>query len=547
MPNADEDWDITRRQLVRLGAGGMLALSSSGLLAACGSGAASGGSGSSGGASSPAYSNGPSTKGPPVRGGTLTVGILTGGNAETIDVRKTYVIADYLRTQSLYDSLFFPTPGGEVAPALATEAIPNHDATVWTLKLRDGVEWHDGKPFTADDVVYTIKASWASADNFAVTIFAPFIDYKNVRKRDKLTVEVPLLKPLAQFPYMTNMSNLLIVQDGTKKYAGSPGTGPFKYESFTPGSGSVFTANRNYWISGQPYVDRLVVNSSFSTDSARLNAVLSGTVDVAPTVPQALARAYSSRIVLGNQQGAGAITLGMRLDKAPFTDVRVVQAMKYLVDREAIVKNIYQGYATVGNDCFGNTYQYYASELKRPHDPERARSLLKQAGVLGRQVTLLTSETIPGQNELATLFQAQARAIGLQVRLQTVDPSLYYTPSSPGGAPTTKVFSTDSFLGNISSLPILYVQAFASQYFNSTHWSGAKRQAILFDALAEKDPAKAKDKWLAAQKLQYDFGGYVIAANQNWVDAYASHVRGLQTTTIGPISNYTFRTGWLAA
>lgn len=531
--------DATRREFLRAGAGGALALSAGGtLLSACGSETQQPDAGT--------LSKGPEAGGTPVRGGTLRVGLgQPGGSAETISVPQTYVLPDYARSQNLYDPLFFPVSGGKVEPALATEAIPNADATEWTIRLRDGVTWHDGKSFTADDVVYTIKSSWASKDNYATTMVAAVIDFDGVRKVDNLTVRVPLRMPIAQFSYLTNMSNLYVVPDGTKDFGKAPGTGPFKLESFNPGKQSVFSRNENYWIEGQPYIDRLIMDSSFTSETARLNALLGGQLDVVPTVPQGLARANASKVVLGNQHGPGAISMGMAIDEKPFTDKRVREAIKLLIDRQAFVDDIYSGYATVGNDLLGNTYEYFAEDLTREQDTEKAASLIKASGVDRASVTLYTADTAPGQNAFATLFKQQAKAAGLDVRVTTVDPSIYYTAAAPGGGVVARAFSTDAFIGNIQSIPIIYMSLFGSDYFNSTHWPKTPNK-LIFDALGEMDEAAAKDKWRAAQQQQFDEGGYVVPAFMNWVDAYSDNIRGLQTTNAGPVDNYAFRTGWLA-
>src|SRR5207248_2596383 len=103
--------------------------------------------------------------GKPVRGGTLRVGMITAGPAETINPAKTVNLSDLLRIAQLYDNLFTVGPDVKtLVPVLALSAEPNGNATVWTLKLRPNVKWHDGKPFTADDVVYTLR-SWANPNS----------------------------------------------------------------------------------------------------------------------------------------------------------------------------------------------------------------------------------------------------------------------------------------------------------------------------------------------------------------------------------------------
>jgi peptide/nickel transport system substrate-binding protein len=231
--------ELNRRDLVKTGFAGAVVMSSAGFLAACGSS-------SSGGPAQ--LSTGPSG-GTPVRGGTLRVGLLSAGSSETLDVRKPFNFPDFIRIFQLLDPLFYQGPHGIMSPGLATEAHPNKDFTVWTLKLRDGVVWHDGKPFTADDVVYTIQASWGAKSGINYSLYSPVIDFNRVRKIDKLTVEIPLLQSIAQFEQLTFTQASHVIQNGTTDFNKPVGTGPFKYKSFNPGTQSVFTANRDYWRS----------------------------------------------------------------------------------------------------------------------------------------------------------------------------------------------------------------------------------------------------------------------------------------------------------
>ena len=318
---------------------GALGLSSAALLAACG------GTHAATAGTTSATSTGP-TGGAAVKGGTLRVGLVSAGSAETIDVRKALNFPDYVRLFNLLDPLFFAAPGGLVTPGLCQAAHPNKDATVWTLELRPGVEWQDGSPFTADDVIYTMQSSWHSKQSNIYSLADSIIDYTRLRKRDKLTVEVGLKHGVAQFPSTTFTQNSSVIKNGTTDFSKVIGTGPFKLESFTPGSQSVFTANPNYWGAPAPYVDTLIIDSSYANDTARLNALLAGDVDIVPTVAPALAKANaaSGRIVLGNAPGPAFIAPTMIITEPPFTDVRVRQALRLLADREALALEALAGY-----------------------------------------------------------------------------------------------------------------------------------------------------------------------------------------------------------
>jgi peptide/nickel transport system substrate-binding protein len=521
---------------------GALGLSGAALLAACG------GTHSAGGATS-ATSTGPAA-GTAVKGGTLRVGLVSAGSAETIDVRKALNFPDYVRLFNLLDPLFFAAAGGLVTPGLCQAAHPNKDATVWTLELRPDVEWHDGSPFTADDVIYTMQSSWHSKSSNIFSLADSIIDYTRLRKVDKLTVEVGLKHGVAQFPSTTFTQNSFVIKNGTTDFSKVIGTGPFKLDSFTPGTQSSFSANRNYWGAPAPYVDTLVINSSYANDTARLNALLAGDVDIVPTVAPALAKANaaSGRIVLGNAPGPAFIAPTMIINRPPFTDVRVRQAMRLLADREALVSEALAGYGTPGNDLPGQTLQFWAGDFKRPHDPEQAKSLLKAAGHENLSLTLYTADIIPGMNETATLYAQQATAGGVNINVKVVDPAIYYSAASPGGNYLLKTFSINNWTTETSSMALFYLSAlYKDAPYNETHWTNPQADQLLFDALADTNVSTAEQKWHAVQQLQFDQGGYIITNNFNWLDGYSPKVRGIQTSSLGPCDYYDFKRAWLAA
>ena len=429
----DSAGGLSRRKLLVAAGQGALALGVGGLVAGCadsaGTATTSGGQVSAGG-------------GKPVRGGTLTAGITGAGSFEQLYPGTISSFPDVFRIQQLYDNLFNVSADDSLSlePALALSAESNADATVWTFKLRDGVHWHDGKPFTADDVLYTFKVAWASPTNFANSNVAAFVDFKRLRKRDRLTVEVPLIRPCAQFPTLFTFDSgaTWIVPDGSdpRELARRPnGTGPFKFESFDPGKQSVFTANRDYWETGKPYVDRLVVNSSFASDTSLVNALLSGQIDVLTPLPYSQARRYenSSQMQVLRAPGRGGSFLYMRVDEGPFADPRVRQAMKLAIDREQMVQSVISGYGAVGIDTNpqGSAGLEYAIDSPQPtYDPEKARALLKAAGQEGMAVTFATAPINDTFVPAATLISEGARAAGIKMRVNVLSTSTYYTDAS---------------------------------------------------------------------------------------------------------------------
>jgi peptide/nickel transport system substrate-binding protein len=474
------------------------------------------------------------------------VGVLTNGASETINPGTALNTSDFPRIYNLYDPLFIDTPEGP-APALATDAEPNKDASVWKFKLRKGVTWHDGSPFTADDVVYTIN-TWANEENYFSGFANNIIDVKKVRKLDPFTVEVPLLRPCAPFLGMTTWYNAYIIKNGTTDFSNPQGTGPFSFVSFQPGKSSVYKAYDHYW-KGRPYVDTLTINSSFQEDAARLNALLSGELDLAPGVPAALAKANetSGKVVLGNSPAPGFVSTVLRVNVPPFNDPKVVQAMKLLTDREAIVESAFSGYATVGNDCPGATLKYYASDIKPEYDPEKAKSLLKAAGQENLSLPLYASPLIPGLLETATLWSAQAKEVGVDAPVKQLSTSTFFTTTPPGyESNQRKLYAT---YWNVMPPEVggFFLLALGSNaVYQESGWglSSRSQNNLINEAMAEVNEAKAEEKWHAAQEQQVKEGGYVIPANWNIVDAYSPSIRGVQTTS-AIIDSFTYEKAWL--
>ncbi|HUA04933.1 MAG TPA: ABC transporter substrate-binding protein [Solirubrobacteraceae bacterium] len=545
--------ELSRRAFLGRGALGVGALGL--VLAGCGSTSSGSSTGSSAAAqTSRALSSGPPTGGTPVKGGTLRLGFITGGPAESISLLDAGLVGtgDFTRAYALFDGLVIPTPGGTVGPALATSWETNSDATLWTFHLRHGVVFHNGKSFGADDVVYTIQHLWNNPKNIYNVALATMIDFAGVRKVDNYTVQVPLKLGIAQFPSTLCLPQAYIGAAGTTNWGDGNGTGPFTLESFHPGVQSVFGPNKNYWQEGLPYVASLVINTSYTTESDRLNALLAGDIDIVPGVDPGLAAANASNgtIVIGNQAGPGFVDLNMRSDTGVFADPRVRKAFHLIADQAPYVTDAFNGYATIGNDCPCNTDQFHASDLVSVHDPEQAKSILKSAGHENLSITLATSPVVPGLVPVATLFKQQAQAAGVNVSLRVYPTSTYLTPATGF---FKREFDMEFYTTGCNSLASYYVtSAIKGGIYDMAHWGDASatygpNNTLLFDALKETNNSLAAEKWHVVQSYDHTQGAWIIPANTNWVDAYAKHVRGVQTTSVLLCGNFNFAGAWLGS
>ena len=493
--------------------------------------------------------------GTPRRGGTFTVGVPSTGSEENLFPGTAAVSPDYVRDFNLYNLLFYVgryvTP---VEPGLALAASSNKKATVWTFHLRPNVLWHDGKPFTAADVVYNFKTLWSDPNqNYCATFLIGLVDFKKVRALDKHTVEIPLHKPSAQFPSIFTFYNFGVVQNGaTKKTAATHpiGTGPFKFQSFTPGSQSIFTKFDHYWEEGKPYVDKLVVNSSFTDPNSIENALLSGQINLFPNIPLLTARSQLAQKqvqILEAPIAAIQYMFLMRIDKGPFVDNRVRTAFKLLANREAMVEGTFVGFGQPAYDLLAPGTPHFLSDVKRERDVAQAKSLLKKAGALDHTFVLPAADVFPGMVAGATLFAEQAQAAGVKVVVKQENPVTYFTPAGgflarPFGYEIDQVVPT---------LDVDYLAELTSNCpYPDTHWGsqpgGAAAQALIQEALAATEASRAAELWHQCQMQQYNEGGYLIWGNVPLVDAAATNVRGLKAGSGFNYNNWRLCDGWLA-
>ena len=526
-PNLEWLDPLTRRQVLKGALSGGVILTAGGMLGACGGGDDSGGGGQQG---TPAQS--PSEL---KTGGTLRVGATGGGAKDTIDAHRPTVDTDIMRCWNLYESLAVRTPDFSKLEMLLAESIePDKNPKEWTVRLKQGVMFHNGKPVTADDVIFSLRRILDPKDPKVGAASIGYIDEKRLKKLDERTVRIPLQFANAGFPDdLGQYFNGIVPTDYDPK---KPiGTGPFQYKSFTPGQQSEFTKFADYWEKGKPYVDSLVI-IDFPEDTARVNALLGGQVDVIDNLPAAQLQNIKSNSnfrALSSETGAWQ-PFTMRVDQAPFDDVRVRQAFRLMVDREQMVQQVLSGQGSVANDLYARYDPVYASDLpQREQDLEQAKSLLKQAGREGLSVELTTAPVFQGIVEAAQVFAQQAKGAGVDVKIRKVDSGTFYGDNYLKWPFAQDFWASRVYLSQVAQgdLP--------DSPFNETHWNDPKFLDLIKQARAEVDDGKRKDILHQAQEMQYDQGGYIVQYFSNIIDAYSAKVGGFVEAKCGfPFGNY---------
>lgn len=514
---------LTRRGF--LVASGLAA--TTGLLAACSSGT---------GSQAPSSSTGPS--GSPKKGGVFRIGVEDASAKDNLDPALAFSSFATFACRCLYDSLVKEKPDGSQFDSLATEFTPNDDATVWTIRIRDDVTFHDGKPLTIDDVLFSIERAKATTGSLASQNIAA-LEPSGMQKVDEHTATLTLTYPDAFFKQGFSHPSLSIVPRGFDP-AKPVGSGPFTFKSVRS---MFFSAERNpeYW--GQvPWLDAVEVVGFDDPNTARMNALLSGQIDAMSNVTFTQARQVeaTSSLALLSAPGASFEPFTMRVDQKPFTDRNVRDAFKLMIDREQLVKNVYDGRGRIGNDLGWIQDPFYAADIpQREHDPDKAKSLLKKAGYEGLKIDLWPIPELPWNVSAAEAYAQQAKAAGVDITLQrAADLSSFWDKIY-----LQATFSQSGYGPNPLSVAAGYALLPDSPY-NEAHWSDPKATELFRLAQAAGDEEKRRGYLTDFQQIVHDDSGWIVWGFRDSLQAVNKKFAGLEPSVRG-VNQYDLTTVWM--
>ncbi|MEU7069859.1 ABC transporter substrate-binding protein [Streptomyces narbonensis] len=356
----------------------------------------------------------------PRRGGTLSVAV----NADFTPSLLFAQSAQSLQQRLIYNTLTRYDDRLKPQPELATSWEYAKDGRSLTLALRTGVTFHDGRPFTADDVIFAVKnlqnplrAAQLRATAAVVTGFEKRGDHELVLK---LAHPVNNLFDLFEFMIITDRNSVEDAVTGKKLN----GTGPFRLTRWSPGSGLSLRRNETYWRPGRPYLDGVELRvvpqadallSSLRTGQSQLSFSVPGkNLSVVAATPELAISQYST--------GGGAVYLGVNTTVAPLDDKTVRQALAWAIDRERILKQVLGGYGLASATPWPKSSPAFteAGRTHYTHNPGKARELLRSAGHTRLDLPLL-HVTLPGETAVAEAVQYDLRQIGVHVTLQPTD------------------------------------------------------------------------------------------------------------------------------
>ncbi len=373
----------------------------------------------------------PSIGGAQVSGGTVTYA--AGADPDSLDPANAESNPSEAVNRMMYENLVRFDAKLKIVPGLALKWEQAKDGMSWTFFLRKGVKFHDGTPFNAEAAKVFFERMIGPEKPSRAGLYTPFV--KSVDVVDEYTVKVNMIAPFAFFlNNIAHSASGIISPAGLKTYGKdiarrTVGTGPFKFVEWVHGDHLTMVRNDDYW-GGKPYLDQIIFKT-VKEDSARVMMLQSGDAQLIVRIPsEDIPRLEKdANVKLDSTETLRTLYLQINCAKKPFTDVRVRQAIAHAIDKESIVKNIYQGRALVAQNIVAPLTTGYIPVKGLTYDPERAKKLLAEAGFPnGLKVKFWSPQgRYPKDFEMAQAIQQQLKKVGIDCTLDTMEWAAYLT------------------------------------------------------------------------------------------------------------------------
>lgn len=464
--------------------------------------------------------------------------------------------------ERVYNGLLKPNENLEMVGDLAESWSFSDDGLVWTFKLKEGVTFHDGTPFTSADVKYTYDA--IKHPDYQGVRATDFKHIEKVEAPDDYTVVITLNMPFA--PLLTKLSMGILpkhifettsIADMKQNPANMEpiGTGPYKYKEWEQGQHIILEANDDYFGEG-PYIDQVIVKF-YQDEQIMLAALEKGDIDYMESIPidhvDRIKEQYSDRYDIREVPYNGYRYIGLKQTHPILKDIRVRKALMYGLNRNQIVEELFHGYGTVLNSNIPPvSWAYAEGELEEyEYNPEKAKELLEEAGWKegadgirekdGEKLTftVLLRSGNKEEEAVSLLVQEDWRTIGVEMVPEFIEYSVLLEQYLD-----VAQFEAYSLGWTLSLDPDFYI-FFHSDCaldeqgqlvgFNDVEFNNEELDRLLEEGRTEMDQQKRKQIYWDAQKIINKELPYVFLYSKDNVSAMNKKVQGVVWSTLGPM------------
>ena len=459
----------------------------------------------------------------PKKGGKLRLGIGHGSTTDTLDPATWENLYVQVVGGSSQNKLTVVQNNGDLAPELAESWEASPDAVEWRFNLRKGVEFHNGKTVEAEDVIASFNHHRGEESKSAAK---PIVEpIKEIKAEGKNTVVFIMKSGNADFPFIVSDYHLPIMpsKDGAVDAKSGIGAGSYTVESFDPGVRTSLKRFPNYWDNTRAHFDEAELLSIVDV-AARTNALSTGEIDAMDRVDIKTAHLLGRKpgVKIVETSGTAHYTFAMHTDTPPFDNNDVRLALKYSLDRKAMLQTVLRGHGVVGNDHpIGRSNRFHADELpQREYDIDKAKFHLKKAGMSNLKVDLSAADAaFAGAVDAAVLYKEHAAKAGIEINVVREPNDGYWSnvwlkkPWSAvywGGRPTEDWMFSTAYAAGVP--------------WNDTRLNHDRFNKLLIEARAELDQDKRRAMYVEMQTIVRDEGGTVVPMFNNYVMALSTKV-----------------------
>jgi peptide/nickel transport system substrate-binding protein len=454
-------------------------------------------------------------------GGHIVAAVHEGETSDTLEIGAAGGAHNQTIKESVTSKLVGQRNDGGLEPELATDWEASEGGRVWSFRLREGVEFHNGKTLDTDDVIASMNYHRGeNTTSGGATYMKPVTDVR----ADGNVVVFELEEATADFPYYLSqrMFNVAPLVDGKLDQSGM-GTGAFVLEEFEPGVRGVGRRNPNYYKNGLPYFDSfelLSVKDATTLSNGLMTGTLHAIFPVDPKTAALLDRAPDIDVV--SVKGGAMTTMPMHADKAPFDNVDFRQALKWAMNRTELAERVFQGHAALGNDHPVAPFdQFYNADLpQRDMDLDRARFHLQRSGMEGANIRLHAADAaFVGSVDAGLLFSESARQIGVNIEVVREPNDGYWSNvwrnvpfcySFWGARPTPDLI-----------LSVAYV---CDAAWGDTNWCNEQLTSVVREARVTLDPALRRELYGEAQRILHEEGSTIVPMFMNLIHGISSQI-----------------------
>ncbi len=465
---------------------------------------------------------------------TLTIGI--GVDLDTVDpAQQTTTTVQNVIDYGLQTLVAFDTQG-KIKPLLATSWETSKDGLTLTFKLRQGVKFHDGTPFNAEAVAFSLDR--LISGKVKVPIGAGFKSMQSIEAVNPTTVAVHLKHPDPNLlPNLSTTMASIFSPTSASKDGNSPtnivhpvGTGPYQFTHWTKGSEVVYTRVDDYW--GQKPYYKTVDFKIIPEANSREAGLLAGQLDVImnPPVTDLQSLSQNSAVKLLKAPSDRSVFIAINTTKPPFDNVKVRQALNYAVDKNAIIKNVMFDSVNPMDSAFPSSLTGYCKVGAYDYNPDKAKQLLSEAGVKNLKITLGSPTGRYIQDiQFAQAISGYLRKVGIDANVRTMDwPSYVSAMLNKNGPFDLHVLGwAPGALDGPTQLQMFTGGSIPPKGLNTSFFSTPAIDKLASEAALNLDEASRHQQLCQIQKDVWQQAPWIFLWSQTLILAYNSKITGV--------------------